>query len=95
LFARALERRKELTIRAALGASQLRPVGQLLLETAFLALLGGIVGLFVALWTIGNIKALIPQDLYGLQYRFQGVHLDGRVLLFAFGVTALTSLLSG
>jgi putative ABC transport system permease protein len=95
LFARALERRKEMTIRSALGASRLRLIGQLLLETAFLSMLGGIVGVFVALWTIAIVKALIPQDLYALQYRFQGVTLDSAALLFAFVVTALTSLLSG
>ena len=91
LFARALERRKEMAIRATLGASRLRLAGQLLSETAFLSFLGGLFGLVVALWSIGLIKALSPDYLN----RFQAVHLDTTVLLFVFGVTAIVSLLSG
>ena len=91
LFAKAVERRKEMSIRAALGASRLRLVGQLLIETTFLSLLGGIVGLFLALWAIEGIKALSPQGLY----RFQEVHIDITALLFVLGLTALIALLSG
>jgi putative ABC transport system permease protein len=91
LFAGALERRKEMRIRATLGASRLRLAGQLLSETAFLALLGGLLGLVVARWSIGLIKALSPDYLN----RFQAVHLDTRALLFVFGVTVIVSLLSG
>jgi putative ABC transport system permease protein len=91
LFARALERRREMTIRSALGATRYRLIGQLLLETAFLSLLGGIVGIFFALWAIEAIKAVSPQDLY----RFREVGLDTPVLFFVFGITVLASLLSG
>ena len=91
LLAKAIERRKEISIRAALGASRLRLVGQLLIENTYLSLLGGIVGLFVAVWAIEAIKALSPQDLY----RFQEVHIDLAALLFVLGLTALIALLSG
>jgi putative ABC transport system permease protein len=95
LFARALDRRREMAVRAALGASRVRLAGELLLETASLSCLGGICGLAVAFWTIGAIKALVPQDLYYMQYRFQSVTLDGNALLFVLSVTALTSLIAG
>jgi putative ABC transport system permease protein len=91
LFARALERRKEMAIRATLGASRLRLAGQLLSETAFLAFLGGLLGLAVARVSIGLIKVLSPDYLN----RFQAVHLDTTALLFVFGVTVIVSLLSG
>jgi putative ABC transport system permease protein len=95
LFARALDRRKEMAVRAALGAGRVRLAGESLLETAFLSLLAGICGVAIAFWTIGAIKALVPQDLYYMQYRFQGVTLDGHALWFVLGVTALTALFAG
>jgi putative ABC transport system permease protein len=95
LFARTLDRRREMAVRAALGASRARLAGELLLETACLSCLGGICGLAVTSWTIGAIKALVPQDLYYMQYRFQGVTLDYNALLFVLGVTALTAFIAG
>jgi len=91
LFARALDRRKEMTIRATVGAPRWWLMGQLLLETALLSVLGCIVGFFLALWVVGLIKALSPQNLY----RVQEVRLDTTALLFVFGVTAFIALLSG
>jgi putative ABC transport system permease protein len=91
LVARSIERRREITIRATLGASRARVMRQLLAETAFLCLLGGIAGLFVASWAVGLIKVLSPPNLH----RFQEVNLDERALFFVFGLTAIASLFSG
>jgi predicted permease len=95
LFARALNRRREMAVRAALGAGRLRLAGELLSEAACLSFIGGIGGLAVALGTIATVKALVPQDLYYMQYRFQGIALDSKALWFVLGVIALTSLISG
>jgi putative ABC transport system permease protein len=91
LFARALARRREIAIRAAMGASRLRLVTQLMLETLFLSLLGAVAGLLVAFGTVQAIKALAPQD----QYRFQEISVDGMAMAFVFVVILLTSFLSG
>jgi putative ABC transport system permease protein len=91
IFTRGLERRKEITIRSTLGASRWRLVRELLWETAFLSMLGGVAGFIVAFWSIGLIKSLSPDYLN----RFQDVHLDGASLIFIFLITALVSLLSG
>jgi len=91
LFARALARRREIAIRAAMGASRLRLMTQLVLETLFLSLLGAVAGLLVAFGTIQAIKALAPQD----QYRFQEISVDGMAMAFVFAVILLTSFLSG
>jgi putative ABC transport system permease protein len=91
LFARGLQRRRELMIRATLGATQRRIIGQLLLETFLLSVLGGILGVFIAFASIEAIKRLSPPDLY----RFQQLSMDGPALLFIFGVVLMTSLLSG
>ncbi|MFY9989211.1 MAG: ABC transporter permease [Chthoniobacterales bacterium] len=91
IFARGLERRKEMTIRSTLGASRFRLVKQLLLETTFLSVLGGVTGSIIAFWSIGLIKWLSPDYLN----RFQDVHLDSASLLFIFLITAFVTLLSG
>lgn len=91
IFARGLERRKEMTIRSTLGASRFRLVRQLLLETMFLSMLGGVTGCIIAFWSIGLIKWLSPDYLS----RFQDVHLDSASLLFIFLITAFVTLFSG
>jgi predicted permease len=91
-LARSLERRKEMSIRAAVGASRSELIRQLLLESTLLSLLGGVLGVVVAYWTIGVIKMLSPeQDLA----RFERVSLDVTALVFCFGATLLTALLFG
>jgi putative ABC transport system permease protein len=91
LFARGLQRRREIMIRATLGATRWRLISQLLLETFFLSILGGVLGLLIALASAGTIKELSPPNLY----RFQGLSVDWHALMFVFCVILLTSLLSG
>jgi putative ABC transport system permease protein len=91
IFARGLERRREMAIRSTLGSSRWRLVTQSLLETTFLSMLGGVAGLVIALLSIGLIKNLSPDYLN----RFRDVHLDNAALIFIFLITALVSLLSG
>ena len=89
---RALDRKREMNVRAAMGASRLRLACQLAFETAFLSILGGLLGLVIAICTIGFIKALSPQQDLA---RFERVGLDETALLFCFGATMVTSLLFG
>jgi putative ABC transport system permease protein len=91
LYSRGLERRREMTVRSALGASRKRLVGQLLLESAVLSLMGGIIGLIAAFGMIAVIKALSPSDLY----RVQEANLDAESLAFVFAVTICISLIAG
>ncbi|MCA1626509.1 MAG: ABC transporter permease, partial [Acidobacteria bacterium] len=91
LLARAAMRQTEITIRAALGASRWRIVRQMLTESAVLALLGGGVGLLLALWGTDALLALAPSEIP----RVQQSSVDGRVLAFALVVTLVTGLLCG
>jgi putative ABC transport system permease protein len=90
LLARGLARRREFSIRAALGASRWQLVRQLLTEATLLGLAGGALGLVVA--QLGLAALLdIPQTFVPIDE----VALDGRVLLFTLGLSLLTAWLFG
>ncbi|HKV29316.1 MAG TPA: ABC transporter permease [Candidatus Acidoferrales bacterium] len=91
LMARAVARRQELVIRAALGAGRRRLIRQALTESLLLSLIGGAAGLLLAKWGTGVLLALKPAALN----RFAGIQMDVRVLLFVFGISVLTGILFG
>jgi putative ABC transport system permease protein len=91
LMARAVARRQELVIRAALGAGRNRLIRQALTESALLSLIGGAGGLLLAKWGTGILLSLKPAALD----RFSGIQMDARVLLFVLGVSVLTGIIFG
>ena len=91
LLAKASGRGREIAIRAALGAARSRVVRQLLTESTLLSLLGGILGLFAATWTV---KAIAGPST-GLFPRVQGIAVDQRVMIFTLLLSLLTGALFG
>ena len=91
LLARATSRHKEMAVRTAMGASRARVVRQLLTESIMLSLLGGAVGLLLAVWWSDLLIALGKEDIP----RAVQVGIDWRVLGFTLGVSLLTGLIFG
>jgi putative ABC transport system permease protein len=91
MLVRAASRTREIAIREALGASRIRVIRQLLIESMLLALVGGVVGLLLALWGSDALRSLDPGNIP----RLDEVNLDLRVLAFTLALTALTTLIFG
>lgn len=91
LLARSVARSREFAVRTALGAGRGRMIRQLLVEYLLLAIAGGLLGIFLALWIADIIVQLYPQTLI----RIEQIHLDGAVLLFATAVSIITGLIFG
>src|SRR5213594_3646854 len=89
--ARGAARAREFAIRAAVGASRAQIVRQLLIESFVIAVLGGTLGLFIALWARDALSVLAPQSVS----RFREVSFDLRVLGFTFLVASITTVLFG
>ncbi len=91
LVARAIGRRGELAIRAALGAGRERLVRQLLTESLTVSLAGGALGLFIAYSAVPVLRRLVPVTLpLG-----DASILDPRVLAFTFALTVTTAIAFG
>jgi putative ABC transport system permease protein len=91
LLARAASREREMAIRTAIGASRWRIARQLLMESLLLALIGGGIGVALAVWGTNALLAASPRNLFDLR----AVSIDLRVLLFAVAATLLAGLLFG
>lgn len=91
MLARSASRRREMSIRTALGASRARVVRQLLTENCLVALLAAVLGLIPAVWAAALVRVLGGGDIP----RLNEVHVDGRVLLFCAALALVAGLISG
>jgi predicted permease len=92
LLARGINRRHELAVRAAIGASRGRIVRQLLTESLLLAVTGALLGVAAAYGLLAGIRVLLPRYAFAPEVAI-GINLQ--VLLFSIGVALLTGILFG
>jgi putative ABC transport system permease protein len=95
LLVRAAGRKREIAIRAAVGASRFRIIGQLLMESLTLSMAGGALGLLAGILGIRGILALNPGNIPRIGPGGANVAADWRVLAFALAISAGTGILFG
>ncbi len=91
LLARGFEQKRELAVRAALGATRLQLIKKGLLESLILSFTGGALGLLLSTWALPFIKRLVPLALAG----WARPHLDWRLTFFTFSVSTVSALAFG
>ena len=91
LLARATARAKEISIRTTLGASRRRLLRQLLTESVLLALVGGVLGLLLAVVAVPSLLALSPPDIR----QFKQIGINREVLAFSFLASIVCGIVFG
>ncbi|HKD43411.1 MAG TPA: ABC transporter permease [Myxococcaceae bacterium] len=92
LLARASQREREIAIRAALGATRMRIVRQLLTESFLLAFISGVLGLVIALWATDALRSIYPPGASQYLPAFDEIRVTPRVIGFGFILCCMTAL---
>jgi|SRR5579859_1253136 len=99
LLARVTGRRKEMAIRAALGAGRGRLMAQILSESLLLSLIGGTLGVFFAVWGVDLLSAVLPGTLpmaeAGAEIVRPAIRVDARALVFALLISTGAAVIFG
>ena len=91
-LARGEGRRREMSVRAALGASRLDLLGQMLLESAILSMAGAAAGVLMSAWLVQLVPALLPPGASSIML---DIRVDGRLMAFAALLAAASTALVG
>jgi putative ABC transport system permease protein len=99
MLARSVARQREMSIRMALGAGRVRLMRQLLTESTVLALLGGVAGSLLALWSTHLLKIFVPTRIpvpnAADKVTLPGIDMSGEALAFTIGVSLVTGIVFG
>jgi putative ABC transport system permease protein len=93
-LSRAGSRRREIAIRVALGATRIRLIRQLLTESVVLAMIGGALGLLLAVWGVGLLRTNMPEQVRRI-CDITGLRLDVQAFIFMLFVAVASGVLSG
>jgi putative ABC transport system permease protein len=93
MLARATSRQRQFAVEAALGASRYRIARLLLAESTWIALLGGVLGIYQAAWNLDLSKSRIPPEILRFVAGMRNMHIDAEVAAFTLGVSVLAAVL--
>ena len=94
-LARATSKRKEMTIRAALGAGAWRIGRPVVLESLLLSLVGGGVGIIVAIWGVDVLKDSVSPEMARWVFGFEHIAVNWTVLAFSLGTATIAGVVFG
>ena len=94
-FARISGRRKELAVRAALGATRWRLVREIVAENILLSFAGALVSLLFSGWSLALLVANMPSDVARYIAGWDDIQIDGRALVFTISAAIFAGVLSG
>src|SRR5215216_2434910 len=95
MISRTLARQREMAVRAAVGARRWQLIRQLLTESVIVGLVGGALGLLIAVWGTHAIASLVPQGFTTSVYDLNNIRLAWRVFAFTLGLSVLTGIVFG
>jgi len=95
MLSRTVGRQREMSVRAAVGASRWQLVRQLLIESVVLGLAGGSLGVLIAVWSKGVIASLVPEGVTSAVHDLNMISMDWRVFVFTLGLSILTGVIFG
>ncbi len=93
LLVRSETRRRELSVRRALGATRARLVRQFVIEGLVIVVAGGVAGLIASHWAMKILIGLIPADMMAGMPYLNNLGLNARVLMFAFAIAGFAAAL--
>ena len=95
LLSRTAARQREMAVRAAVGASRLQLVRQLLVESVVLAVSAGVFGFLIALWCKGLIASLVPEGFTSAVHDLNASSMDWGVFVFTLVLSIITGIVFG
>ena len=95
MLSRTVGRQREMAVRAAVGAQRWQLVRQLLIESVLLGLVGGGLGVLIAVWSKGLIASVVPEGFTSAVHDINTISMDWRVFVFTLGLSILTGVIFG
>ncbi len=99
MLARSVARQREMAIRMALGAGRTRLIRQFLAESTMVALLGGVAGALLALWSTDLLNIFVPSRIpvpnAADSVTLPGIHMSGPAITFTIAISLFTGILCG
>ena len=95
MLSRTVSRQREMAIRAAVGARRWQLIRQLLGESLILGIVGGALGLLLAVWGVSAIASIVPEGFASSVHNLNAIGVDWRVFGFTLALSVLMALVFG